>query len=80
MIRLTLDDLLEQLEQARQIAIEERKPAAMIQATSTMAKLTGLDKPVMKDVYPDNKLVVNKFNGDAQAAAQAYQDIMGAKQ
>ena len=53
MTRLTLDDLLEQLEQARQMAIEERKPTAMIQATATMAKLTGLDKPVIKDVHAD---------------------------
>ncbi len=53
MSRLTLDDLLNQLEQARQIAIEERKPTAMIQATATMAKLIGLDKPVMKDVNAD---------------------------
>ena len=53
MSRLTLDDLLDQLEQARQMAIEERKPTAMIQATATMAKLIGLDKPVMKDVNAD---------------------------
>jgi ABC-type branched-subunit amino acid transport system ATPase component len=50
MSRLTLDDLLDQLEQARQMAIEERKPTAMIQATVTTAKLLGLDKPVIKDV------------------------------
>lgn len=53
MSRLTLDDLLDQLEQARQIAIDDRKPSAMIQATATMAKLTGLDKPVIKDVNAD---------------------------
>ena len=40
---LTLDDLLDQLEQARQIAIENRKP------TTTMAKLLGLDKGVIYD-------------------------------
>ena len=50
MSRLTLDDLLEQLEQARQMAIEERKPTAMIQATVTTAKLLGFDRPVVKDV------------------------------
>ena len=50
MINLTLDVLLDQLEQARQMAIEERKPTAMIQATATMAKLIGLDRPVIKDV------------------------------
>ena len=53
MTRLTLDDLLDQLEQARQIAIEERKPTAMIQATVTTAKLLGFDKPVVKDVNAD---------------------------
>ena len=53
MISLTLDDLLEQLEQARQMAIEERKPTAMIQATITTAKLLGFDKPVVKDVNAD---------------------------
>jgi hypothetical protein len=53
MSRLTLDDLLDQLEQARQIAIEERKPSAMIQATATMAKLTGYDRPQLKDVNAD---------------------------
>lgn len=78
MSRLTLDDLLDQLEQARQIAIEERKPTAMIQATSTIAKLTGLDKPVLKDVYADNKPVVFNITGvSPEAAAQAYQNIMG---
>ena len=53
MTRLTLDDLLDQLEQARQMAIEERKPTAMIQATATMAKLTGYDRPQLKDVNAD---------------------------
>ena len=53
MSRLTLDDLLDQLEQARQMAIEERKPTAMIQATATMAKLTGYDRPQLKDVNSD---------------------------
>ena len=80
MSRLTLDDLLDQLEQARQMAIEERKPTAMIQATATMAKLTGLDKPVMKDVYADNKPVVFNITGiSAEAASQAYQDVMRAE-
>lgn len=53
MTRLTLDELLDQLEQARQIAIEDRKPSAAIQATATMAKLTGYDRPVIKDVNAD---------------------------
>ena len=77
MSRLTLDDLLDQLEQARQMAIEERKPTAMIQATVTTAKLLGLDKPVVKDVYADSKPVVFNITGlSPDAASKAYQDIM----
>jgi len=80
MIDLTLDNLLNQLEQARQIAIEERKPSAMIQATATMARLIGLDKPVMKDIYADSKPVVFNITGvSPDEAAQAYRDIMEAK-
>ena len=40
----TLTDILDELEQARQMAIEERKPASMIQASMAKAKLLGLDK------------------------------------
>ena len=61
MTRLTLDDLLDQLEQARQIAIEERKPTAMIQATATMAKLTGYDRPQLKDVNADTVQTISEL-------------------
>ena len=40
----TLTDILDELEAARQMAIEERKPASMIQASMAKAKLLGLDK------------------------------------
>ena len=61
MSRLTLDDLLDQLEQARQMAIEERKPTAMIQATVTTAKLLGLDRPVIKDVNADDVQTISEL-------------------
>lgn len=80
MIDLTLNDLLNQLEQARQIAIEERKPTAMIQATVTTARLLGLDKPVIKDVEPiaNRPTVIRLVAGVLpDEAAQAYRDIMG---
>ncbi len=74
MSRLTLDDLLEQLEQARQMAIEERKPTAMIQATVTTAKLLGLDKPVVKDVHADDVQTIsdlmNELANDDQLLSQ----------
>ena len=79
MSRLTLDDLLEQLEQARQMAIEERKPTAMIQATATMAKLTGLDKPVIKDVHADDVQSISDLMSElsSEQAAITYKNIMG---
>ena len=40
----TLTDILDELEAARQMAIEERKPASMIQASMAKAQLPGLDK------------------------------------
>ena len=41
---MKLDEILQELEAARQMAIEERKPASMIQASMAKAKLLGLDK------------------------------------
>lgn len=79
MSRLTLDDLLDQLEQARQMAIEERKPTAMIQATVTTAKLLGLDKPMIKDVNADDVQTISELMNElsSEQAAITYQDIMG---
>ncbi|WP_300475416.1 hypothetical protein [uncultured Psychrobacter sp.] len=79
MSRLTLDDLLDQLEQARQMAIEERKPTAMIQATVTTAKLLGLDKPVVKDVHADDVQTISELMNElsSEQAAITYKNIMG---
>ena len=74
MSRLTLDDLLDQLEQARQIAIDDRKPSAMIQATATMAKLTGYDRPQIRDVNADAVQsisdLMNELSNDDQLLTQ----------
>ncbi len=74
MTRLTLDDLLDQLEQARQMAIEERKPTAMIQATVTTAKLLGMDRPQLKDVNADEVQTIsdlmNELANDDQLLTQ----------
>ena len=79
MSRLTLDDLLDQLEQARQMAIEERKPTAMIQATVTTAKLLGLDKPVVKDVHADDVQTISELMNElsSEQAAITYKNIIG---
>lgn len=79
MSRLTLDDLLDQLEQARQIAIDDRKPSAMIQATATMAKLTGYDRPQLKDVNADDVQSISELMNElsSEQAAITYKNIMG---
>ena len=79
MTRLTLDDLLDQLEQARQMAIEERKPTAMIQATVTTAKLLGMDRPHLKDVNADEVQTISELMNElsSEQAAITYKNIMG---
>jgi phage terminase small subunit len=42
---ITLEALLSELENGRQLAISRENPAAMINATMAKAKLLGLDKP-----------------------------------
>lgn len=88
-----INDLIQDLQLAKQIAIEDRNPNALIMATIGQAKLLGIDK-AMHDVTPHSNIksgighfygnkepepIANKFNGDAQAAALAYQDIMKVK-
>ena len=48
-----LNDLIADLQTAKQIAIEDRNPNAIVTATISQAKLLGIDKPVMKDVNAD---------------------------
>ena len=50
---LTLDDLIADLQTAKEIAITDRNPNAIVTATISQAKLLGIDKPVMKDVNAD---------------------------
>lgn len=50
---LTLDDLIADLQTAKQIAIDDRNPNGIVTATMSQAKLLGFDKPVIKDVNAD---------------------------
>lgn len=54
--KLTVDDLLAELEEARQMAREKDNPNAMTQATMGKAKLLGLDKQVIDHTSSDNSL------------------------
>ena len=46
-----LSDLIQDLQLAKQIAIDDRNPNALTVATMAQAKLLGIDKPI-KDVTP----------------------------
>lgn len=48
-----MNDLIQDLQLAKQIALEDRNPNALIMATISQAKLLGLDKPQIKDVNAD---------------------------
>ena len=45
-----INDLIQDLQLAKQIAIEDRNPNAIVAATMNQAKILGYDRPVIKDV------------------------------
>lgn len=56
-----LNDLIQDLQLAKQMAIEDNKPNALIMATIGQAKLLGIDKPIkdvtlIRDVEPQQTL------------------------
>lgn len=54
--KLTVDDLLAELEEARVLAKEKENPNAMTQATMGKAKLLGLDKQIIDHTSSDDSL------------------------
>ena len=56
-----LNDLIADLQTAKQIAIDDRNPNAIVTATVTTAKLLGLDKPVIKDVHADDVQTISEL-------------------
>ena len=55
--------------------------ADRMKALDNVARHLGMFKDTVNHVSEDGSMTptINNFNGDAQAAAQAYQDIMGGK-
>ena len=75
-----LNDLIADLQTAKQIAIDDRNPNAIVTATMSQSKLLGLDKPQLKDVEPiaNRPTVIRLVAGvSPEAASQAYKNIMG---
>lgn len=54
--RLTVEDLLNELEEARQLAMNTETPAPAVSATMGKAKLLGLDKQVIDHVSSDGSM------------------------
>lgn len=50
---ITVDSLLDELEEARQLARAEAQPSAMVSATMGKAKITGHDKQVLEHSGPN---------------------------
>ena len=69
-----INDLMQDLQLAKQIAIEDRNPNAIVAATISQAKLLGIDKPVVKDVHADDVQTIsdlmNELANDDQLLTQ----------
>ena len=72
-----INDLIQDLQLAKQIAIEDRNPNALIMATISQAKLLGLDKPQIKDVNADAVQsisdLMNELSNDEHTRAITYE-------
>lgn len=53
---ITLDTLLEELEEARSLALDSRQPAPAVTATMGKAKLLGLDKQIIDHTSSDGSM------------------------
>jgi len=74
-----MNDLIQDLQLAKQIALEDRNPNALIMATISQAKLLGLDKPQIKDVNADAVQTISELMNElsSEQAAITYKNIMG---
>lgn len=54
--RITVDDLLAELEEARKLALDTEAPAPAVSATMGKAKLLGMDKQVIDHTSSDGSM------------------------
>ena len=67
-----LNDLIQDLQLAKQMAINDNNPNALIMATIGQAKLLGIDKP-LKDVTANNvKSGLGRFDNREPEPVQDY--------
>ncbi len=72
---MKLDDILQELEAARQMAIEERKPASMIQASMAKAKLLGLDKGDTMTIKHNEPPIFNLIGVSPEQAKEEFRQV-----
>ena len=72
---MKLDDILQELEAARQMAIEERKPASMIQASMAQAKLLGLDKGDTLTIKHNEPPIFNLIGVSPEQAKEEFRQV-----
>ena len=72
---MKLDDILQELEAARQMAIEERKPASMIQASMAKAKLVGLDKGDTLTIKHNEPPIFNLIGVSPEQAKEEFRQV-----
>ena len=51
-----INDLIQDLQLAKQMAIDNQNANALTIATMSQAKLLGIDKPMLKDVTPNGNI------------------------
>lgn len=74
--QLTVEDLLRELEEARQLAIQTEAPAPAVSATMGKAKLLGLDKQVIDHQSSDGSMSpkgksLDDFYKDADVSSES---------
>lgn len=71
------NDLIQDLQLAKQIAIEDRNPNTIIIATMTQARIIGIDRPHMIDVNNDTVQsitdLMNELSNDEHTRAITYE-------
>ena len=76
-----LNDLIQDLQLAKQMAIEDNNPNALIMATIGQAKLLGIDKPIkdvtlIRDVEPQQTLDYSMLSDDELRQLQSITEKM----
>ena len=71
----TLDEILNEIETARQMAIEERKPTAMLQASLAKAKLLGLDKGDTLTIKHNEPPIFNLVGVSPEQAKEEFRQV-----